>query len=245
MYERRKEVQRGIITSHGEASGHFVTFLDNHDMRERFFYVDPLDPDRWNDQITMATACLFSLQGIPCVYYGTEQGLHGRGTSDQAVREALWGKDNPFDQSHEFYTAIREVARVRSEQPALRYGRQYFRAISGNGVEFGLSPFPGGVLAFSRILNETEVVVLANTDSGQPFEGEVIVDAFLNREDATYAILYSNKSNPRQPGKVMTKAPGSVEIREPDERVTKGPARALRISLQPMEVQILRRAGAS
>ena len=25
-------------------------------------------------------------------YYGTEQGLHGAGDSDAAVREALWGK---------------------------------------------------------------------------------------------------------------------------------------------------------
>ena len=241
MYEQRKEIQRGIITSHGEASGHFVTFLDNHDMRERFFFRDPADPGRWDDQLTMAAACLFSLQGIPCLYYGTEQGLHGRGSSDQAVREALWGKDDPFDRSHPFFEAIQKIARVRGSEPALRYGRQYFRGVSGNGVQFGLSPFPGGVLAFSRILNEREVVVVANPHSGQAFEGEVIVDAFLNPEDATYAILYSNQSDPHQPGTVMTKAPGSVEIRELDERVTTGPAKVIRIHLESMEVQILAR----
>ena len=38
----------------------------------------------------MGLACLYSLPGVPCLYYGTEQGLHGHG-SDPAVREALWG----------------------------------------------------------------------------------------------------------------------------------------------------------
>jgi GH24 family phage-related lysozyme (muramidase) len=45
--------------------------------------------------------CLFSLPGIPCVYYGTEQGLHGHG-SDPAIREAIWGAPG-FDQSNKFF----------------------------------------------------------------------------------------------------------------------------------------------
>src|SRR3954468_4561063 len=35
VYRRRKEVQRNILSSHGEAGRFFVTFLDNHDMKER------------------------------------------------------------------------------------------------------------------------------------------------------------------------------------------------------------------
>ena len=81
----------------------------------------------------MAVACLFALQGIPCLYYGTEQGLHGGGNSPEAVREALWGKPNAFDRDHPFYQAVRQVSAMRENQPALRYGRQYFRPISGNG----------------------------------------------------------------------------------------------------------------
>src|SRR5512144_1636398 len=48
--------------------------------------------------------------------------------------------------------------------PALRYGRQYFRPVSGDGVNFGISPFPGGIVSFSRILNNREVLVTANTN---------------------------------------------------------------------------------
>src|SRR3712207_4966730 len=82
VFEHRKEIQRGIVSSHSEASRYFVTFLDNHDQRQRFRFSDPAEPNRYDDQVSLAAACLFSLQGIPCLYYGTEQGLSGRGDSD-------------------------------------------------------------------------------------------------------------------------------------------------------------------
>jgi glycosidase len=239
MYRRRKEAQRGLITTHGEASSHFVTFLDNHDMRERFYFSDAADPHRFDDQVTLAVGCLFGLQGIPCLYYGTEQGLSGRGSSDLAVREALWGKPGAFERSHPFYQTIQRLGKLRDSHPALRYGRQYFRPISGNGRQFGVSPFRPGVLAFSRILNDREVLVAANTSTETAFEGEVIVDAFLNPEGADYEILFSNKIHPDLPGPVSTKAGGTVEIQEPEGGVTRGPARTVRIRLQAMEIQFL------
>jgi hypothetical protein len=239
LYARRLSVQRGLITSHGEASSHFVTFLDNHDMRERFFFSG--EGGRFADQVTLAVACLFSLQGVPCLYYGTEQGLSGRGGTDRAVREALWGKPGAFDETHPFYLAMRQLSDLRNRQPALRYGRQYFRPISGDGSGFGVSPFAPGVVAFSRILNHLEIVVVANTSAAQDFRGEVIVDHALNPEGAAYEILYSNKAAPRAPGSVTTKAAGALRIEEPDGRVTGGPARAVGVELGPMEVQILQR----
>lgn len=106
------------------------------------------------------------------------------------------GAARRFDTAHRFYQAVRRLATVRREQPALRYGRHYFRPLSGNGTDFGLSALPAGVLAFSRILNDQEVVVVANTSTGQGFSGEVIVDAALNSDGASYAILFSNKRLP-------------------------------------------------
>src|SRR5262245_184161 len=180
MFEHRKAVQASILSSHGEAGRYFVTFLDNHDQRARFYYRDGADPGRYDDQLTLAVACLFALQGIPCLYYGTEQGLHGAGDVDRAVREALWGKPNAFDRAHPFYQAVQRLAGLRAAQPALRYGREYFRPISGDGAHFGTSPFASGVLAFSRILNDREVVVVANTSVAQDWSGEVLVDFALN-----------------------------------------------------------------
>lgn len=241
MYIRRKAVQSNILSTHGDATNFFVTFLDNHDMKQRFYFSDAADPHRFDRQATLGLACLFALQGIPCVYYGTEQGLHGIGNSDAAVREALWGKVNAFDTQHPFYEAIRQISAVRTAQPALRYGRQYFRPLSGDGVNFGISPFSPGVLAFSRVLNDQEVLVVANTQTNGSFAGEVIVDAVLNPDQAPYAILFSNHDQPQPPGPVVTKAGGSVTINEADGKQTKGPARVLPVRLHPMEVQMLRR----
>ena len=142
---------------------------------------------------------------------------------------------------HPFYQAIKRLNEVRQTQPALRYGRQYFRPLSGDGVNFGISPFSPGVLAFSRVLNDQEVLVVANTQTNNGFSGEVIVDARLNPDQAPYTILFSNHGQPQPPGPVATKTGGSVTINEADGNQTNGPARVLTVQLHPMEVQILRR----
>lgn len=235
VYRRRKEVERDILSSHGEAGRFFVTFLDNHDMKERFRGARSDGPDTFDPQVILGISILFALQGIPCLYYGTEQGLHGRGDSDQFVREALWGKPNAFDGNHPFYRAIKRLTEIRDSQPALRYGRLYFRPISGDGVHFGASPFAPGVLAFSRILNNMEVLVVANTNTQEAFQGEVLIDWCINNDGEQFRVLKS--SGAAVPGPVESRS--SLEINEIDGGFTTGPARMIRVSLQPMEVQIL------
>jgi len=242
MFEYRKEVQRGMISSQGEASKFFVTFLDNHDQHHRFHYEPSEDPGRYNDQLSLAVGCLFALQGIPCLYYGTEQALTGSGRTLEAVREALWGKPNAFDREHGFYRAIQQIAAVRAANPALRYGRQYFRPISGDGFHFGTSTFPAGVLAFSRMLSDQEIVVIANTNPSYEWHGEVIVDYGRNLPGATFRVLYSNKAAPTAPEPMVEKEYDQVEVREVNGAITRGPSRVLRVHLQPMEVQMLSRA---
>lgn len=250
MFEHRKQVERSVISSHGEASRYFVTFLDNHDQRTRFFFSPPDAPLRFADQLTLGLGCLFALQGIPCLYYGTEQGLHGSGDQDAAVREALWGKANGFNRAHPFYGTILRLAGIRQSQPALRYGRQYFRPISGDGVHFGISTFSEGVLAFSRILNDQEVIVVANTNTRAGWTGEVIVDLALNPVASSYIPVFSNKTLSQSgeaggaaPGPVIEKPAGRVEIHEINGAVTRGPARALRVTLEKMEMQVLAKIG--
>ena len=237
MYQHRKQVEQDILSSHGDATRFFVTFLDNHDVKERIRFVDPSNEHRFDPQVTLGLACLFALQGIPCVYYGTEQGLHGRGT-DEAVREALWGGP-AFDRTNPFYRAIKDIAEVRKAQPALRYGRQYFRPISGDGQHFGISGFPGGILSFSRILNDREVIVLANTNANDRQTVHVIVDPQLSKPGDVPRILYSNQSRPTAPGPVILRPAGTVEVHEVDGSLGTGPASTLLVSLAPLEVQIL------
>jgi glycosidase len=252
VFETRKQAERDIITSHGEAGKFFVTFLDSHDQDQRFGFTGE---SQRVDQIALGIACLYTLQGIPCLYYGTEQGLSGHKDyehhDDSMVREALWGRTDPsgrsngFDTNHPLYLAVQQISRVRAQQPALRYGRQYFRQVAGrNGTEFGISPFKAGVLAFSRILNDQEVIVVAATSTTQSFQGEVIVDRQLNPQGTTYRVLYSNKAGvggSKAPGSVADKPAGSVTIHEINGSVTAGPARTLPIDLEPTELQILAR----
>src|SRR5208282_1514915 len=213
MYHRRKLIEQDILSSHGDATRFFVTFLDNHDMKERIRFVQPGDEHRFDDQVTLGLATLYCMPGIPCLYYGTEQGLHGSG-SDPAVREALWGITPLFPQNSFFYQEIQKITTVRDAEPALRYGRFYFRPVSGDGQTFGVSPFCGGVLAFSRILNDQEVIVVANTSTSQSQSVDVILEIVLSQENARYRILYSNQNTPAVPSPV--RKAGTVIVHEVD-----------------------------
>ena len=71
----------------------------------------------------------------------------------------------------------------------LRFGRMYYRQISGDGEHFG---FPFGftyTLAWSRILYPDEIVVAYNV-AGQQRHDCVIVDAELHKDGSTLRFLY-------------------------------------------------------
>jgi glycosidase len=239
MYVLRKQIEADVLSSHGDATRFFVTFLDNHDVKERIRYVDPANPTHYSDQVTLGIACLFSLPGIPCLYYGTEQGLHGAG-SDPAVREALWGGPG-FAQNSAYYQHISQIAAVRRASPALRYGRFYFRPISGDGQHFGVSTFLNGTLAFSRILMDQEVVIVANTDPVNRCSVQVIVDITLNNPSDAFRILYSNKQQPQAPSAVQRLTENAVVVQETDGSTGRGPLNCISLALAPLEVQILGR----
>jgi hypothetical protein len=118
----------------------------------------------------------------------------------------------------------------------LRYGRQYFRPVSGDGKSFGPSNFTPGVLAFSRILNESETVIVVNMDIASGVHLSILVDSVLNPVGATFATLFSST--------------GSEEAR-PVERIddaevndhgkSRGTVHAIRVALAPGEARILAR----
>ena len=182
-YERFKE----IYSDHGQASQYFVTFVDNHDQigrspRGRFLHHDP-----FQEQAILAIGYLLTSLGVPCIYYGTEQGFDGGGDSDKYIRECMfggkWGAFNTtghhfFNPGHPIYKEISQITAIRQKEPALRYGRQYFREISGNGLDFGY-PIDGRcTLAYSRVLDDTEILIAMNLDS-TPRNDFVTVDSNL------------------------------------------------------------------
>jgi hypothetical protein len=157
------------------------------------------------------------------------------GGKPEFVREALWGKGVAFDKAHPIYKELKAMAQVRNAEPALRYGRQYFRQVSGNSNDFGFSREKGGVIAFSRILNDREVVVIANSNVKNGFSGEVVIDARVNGEADTFKILYSNEGTS---GTATIKS-GSVRFYDRNNSPSDGWARRIPVTLGAMEVQVL------
>jgi glycosidase len=243
MYATRRALEDGVISSHGDATNYFVTFADNHDCTPRLRYEDPAEPHRFDDQVSLTLAVLLTLPGVPCVYYGTESGLSSApGTARELVRQALWGAPGAFDPAAQpFAPVLRQLSALRARQPALRYGRHYFRPISGNGTSYGHSPFPGGVVAFSRLLAVTEVIVVANTSPTEVFHGHVLVDRNLTPAGSQLRVDYSNLTGPQPPNVVTERPAGSVMVSDVTG-TSDGPICTVEVTLRPMEAQVLARA---
>src|SRR5262249_38227512 len=146
-----------------------------------------------------------------------------------------------FQSESLYYRQISRIAKVRASEPALRYGRFYFRPISGDGQHFGVSTFPQGILAFSRILMDEELVVIANCSTSETRNFDVIRDIPLNQPGDHYQVRYSNKTDFKTPAAVLDRPAGSVSVQEADGGSGIGPLRSMRVSLAPLEAQILGR----
>jgi glycosidase len=220
-FDYRRNVLKSIVSSHGEVSGHYVTFIDNHDLNARFHNA------QYPDQTKIVITCLMTIQGIPCIYYGTEQGLDGCAPQNdqrrEYVREALWGKPNAFSQQHVLFKLIHELSGLREKYPPLKHGRQYFRIVSKNGTDFNYSSDCGGIISFSRILNDKEILVVANTSTGQQTQVYVLVDKSLNPVGSRWNAIFSTQAN--QPGNITT--------------IQCGDYHTVLVTLAPMEAQIL------
>jgi glycosidase len=204
----RLEAQRERALNRGEIGRYLVRFIDNHDSfwqpGGRFANGAP---DR---QVIGAIGYLLCGLGTACIYYGTEQGFSGQG-GDNQMREAMFDKATPaknlLNTSCDIYQEIAKIAQVMRTNEALRFGRMYYRQISGDGERFG---FPFGneyTLAFSRLLFGREVLVAYNV-SGKPRNDFVIVDSILHADKSTMRFLYGGAGTVS----VRTAADGSRNV---------------------------------
>jgi glycosidase len=187
----RLEAQRERALNRGEMGRYLVTFIDNHDS-----FWQPSGRLGANnapeEQIVGGVGFLICALGTPCLYYGTEQGFQGQG-SDNSMREAMFDRSKPghnlLNTDCTIYRRIADIAAIMRTTPHLRFGRMYYRQISGDGEHFG---FPYGntyTLAFSRVLWGSEVLVVFNLSS-QPRQDCVIVDASFHATGSTLGFRY-------------------------------------------------------
>jgi glycosidase len=133
-----------------------VTFLDNHD-NARF-----LNSSTTN-RLLVALTFLYTSRGVPCLYYGTEQGFNG--ATDPYNREDMFAgqfKDtglaglDSFNMTHPLFQQVALLNNFRRLYPAISLGSHVSQYNNSSGA---------GLFAYSRRLNSQEVFVVFNTAS--------------------------------------------------------------------------------
>lgn len=99
-----------------------ITFIDNHD-RDRFLCLADDDFQK----MRLALTFLFTVRGIPDIYYGTEQNCYGGGKPTEWA--GIANKENrevmpSFSEDGNMYQYIQRLAQLRNNYTCLRTGTQ-------------------------------------------------------------------------------------------------------------------------
>ena len=197
------------LYAHGEDTAMILpTFVSNHDAGRLGWEIRQAFPNASEQDILqrmiLAHAMMFTLRGVPTVYYGDEQGFPGTG-GDQNSREDMFASKvelynsekligsasttavRNFNADQPLYRAISELAHMRTSSLALRRGVQIVRNYSEKP----------GLFAVSRIDPETgrEILIAFNTSSA-PLEVQVEVDPRSNHFETLYGACATKSSAP-------------------------------------------------
>jgi alpha-amylase len=175
-----------------------VNFLDNHDL-PRFMFEKP-------DANILRSALMYLLtwDGIPCIYYGTEQLFDGG--VDPKNREDMFSGNlergfAPFATDHETFKLVQGLIAMRKDLPALRHGTVsplWSTTVPGARRD-------AGIFAFERVAPDQTALVVLNTgdtmsescapttEGGACLDttfppGTVLVDAMPGGEAATFTV---------------------------------------------------------
>lgn len=131
-------------------ANHLVTFIDNHD-RDRFLC---LADDNYQ-KLRLALTFIFTVRGVPDVYYGTEQNCFGGGVPTEWA--GIANKENremmpSFAQDGVNYQYIQRLSEIRKKYVCLQKGSQREMWVEDN------------IFAFSRRDDKTaqEIITIFN-----------------------------------------------------------------------------------
>ncbi|MCP4810597.1 MAG: alpha-amylase [Proteobacteria bacterium] len=165
-----------------------VNFIDNHDI-PRFLYDNPSPA-----ALKSAIFYLLTEDGIPCVYYGTEQAFEGG--NDPANREPLWWSG--YDQNGDLFLHTKSLIALRKAYEPLRRGDFQVRWAS----ERVDNEEDAGIFAFERATEDASVLVVVNTHDDQTSEtrfdvypmatsfpqGTTLVEVWPEGSDRTFTV---------------------------------------------------------
>ncbi len=141
-------------TTANSSAQNLVTFLGNHDMGRVGFLIDTKKKSSESEllaRVKLAHALLYFSRGIPVVYYGDEVGMTGsENGGDQRARQdmfptkvAMWKNEKrvgsgPVEEgdsfsrrNHPISRYLTDLAKIRSEYPALANGQMQVRLAKG------------------------------------------------------------------------------------------------------------------
>jgi len=140
-----------------------------------------------------------------------------------------------FDEDHPAYRRISALTTLRQEYPALRVGRQYPRKISFLDKPFDVYG-PGEIVAWSRILDDEEVLCVVNAHGMASRGAHVEVDADLNPEASAMTVIANTAQAAGNAGEVQA-FPVGTEC--PVHRTPAGRAYVELQDVPPSEVLVL------
>ncbi len=166
----------------------------------------------------------------------------GRGSLQSAPDLALPGfgpfgtaGQHCFDENSPAFTRIAAINAARAQYPCLRHGRQYPRPISVFGRDFDV-PGPGELIAWSRLLDDEELLCVVNGHGTDPRGADILVDASLNPPGSAMTVVLNTAQAAR---KAPYSAPHAVGSRLVVKRSAAGIAFVEIRQLPPSEVLLL------
>ncbi len=151
-----------------------INFIDNHDVARFGFNLRDRSPEIRQTLLHNVLVFVITAQGVPCLYYGTEQGFEGG--NDPANRERLW--DTGFDTSGSTFSWTKRLIALRQAYPALRRGGT---RVAWSTAHTGDEP-DAGIFAFERFGPDSGgsyALMVLNTHQGHAsvagFEGEAMM----------------------------------------------------------------------
>ena len=127
--------------------------------------------------------------GLTNIAAGLDENLPGFGPFGTAGQHC-------FDQQHETYRRIAAMNVLRASFPALRQGRQYLRPIAFLNYPLGVYG-NGEIIAWSRILDDEEVLCVLNPHGNQYRGADVLIDANLNPADSQLTVVFNSAQSAR------------------------------------------------
>jgi glycosidase len=193
-----------------------VTLVDDHDQvrkggnKQRF-----CGDSQFHDLAFNVLATQLTTMGIPCIYYGSEQGFNSGGRpngSDVVLRESMFGGQfgglstqgrHFFNEDGDLYRALAALIDLRKKLLPLRRGRQALHHISGDGVTFDLPRRLGermrSLVSWSRLFIDQEILIALNTDEAQPITAYSSVAPTFRIEGDQFHLIFWNAPKKSEP----------------------------------------------